>query len=288
MRVQTDLQKWAEFIQAIRGFFQAEGLLEVFTPTLVPAGAFEASIDCLQVSFEKGSAELHTSPEIEMKRLLAEHRTSIFQICKSYRDDPPTGVHLREFTMLEYYRVGADYTALMNDIRRLVIRLAGRELEFREVTMEEAVRESTGIELDSATVEDFGKVISLSKNDTWEDAFFKLLIEKIEPSFDPEVPTLLKDYPLPLCALAKTNGKITERFELYWKGMEICNACTELGDLSELEKRYAVESRARLARGRKPHPHPTVLADALKKGLPPSAGVAVGLDRLFWALFGKS
>lgn len=280
------LERWDGLLHATRAYLREEGLLEVQTSNLVPVGAFEASIDTLSV----GNEELHTSPEFEMKRVLADTHTSIFQICKSYRDDDPnTGVHLREFTMLEYYRVGATYEKLIVDIQHLVARVTGKEIPFRIVTMAEAVDRATGINIEKdlrRQIESKG-TLTLAADDTWDDMFFKLLIEKVEPSFDPAVPTIVKDYPLPLCALAKTNGRVTERFELYWKGMEICNGCTELGSPSELLARYEVESRNRLARGKPPHASPTRLLEALEKGLPPSAGVAVGMDRLFWALYGK-
>jgi len=280
------LERWDALLHTTRAYLRQEGLLEVQTKNLVPAGAFEASIDCLDV----GTQQLHTSPEFEMKRVLAETNTSIFQICKSYRDDPDTGVHLREFTMLEYYRVGATFEKLIDDIRQLICLVAQRDIPFEVITMAEAVKRATGIDIekDLRSQIEAKQIVHLSADDTWDDMFFKVLIEKVEPSFDSEVPTIVRDYPLPLCALAKTNGKITERFELYWKGMEICNGCTEMGSLAELLTRYEVESKNRRARGKGPHPKPTRLIEALTMGLPPSAGVAVGMDRLFWALYGRS
>ncbi len=251
--------RWPVFIDQIRSFMQTEGLKEVTTPQLVEAGAFEAAIDCFKV----GLLELHTSPEIEMKWLLARDRESIFQICKVFRDDPTeTGVHLKEFTMLEYYRVGATYEKLMDDIQRLVCLLIGKTLKFQVISLRE-----------------YSSLPS--------EKFFRLLVEKIEPSFDPEVPTFVTDYPLQVSALAKTDGTVTQKFELYWKGLELCNGCTELGNIEELKKRYEIESRQRRDEGKTPHPPPNRLIRALEKGLPPSAGVAVGLDRLFWALYGR-
>lgn len=248
------------------------------TPNMVPAGAFEAAIDALRVSYAGGAAELHTSPEFEMKRLLAEHRRSIYQIAKCYRDDPPeTGVHLREFTMLEFYRMDGTYRDVIEDTKAIFEAAAGRSLSFAEIGVEEALKKTTGYTF---------ATLPVASGDNWEEAFFKALIEKIEPSFDPARPTILKDYPAALCALGRIDPArgTTDRFEIYWKGMELCNGCAEFGDVAELEKRYLAESESRARQGKKAHPFPTRLAEAFEKGLPDCAGVAIGVDRLYWAL----
>src|SRR5688572_7265501 len=142
----TKIKEWAAFLRKTRAFFDSRGLLEVMTDHVVPAGAFESTIDTLKVSWRGGSAELHTSPEIEMKTLIAANRLSIYQICRSFRDDPATPIHLREFTMLEYYRMNADYRALITDIKDLMNELSGKSLSFEEMTVRDAVKRYAGVD----------------------------------------------------------------------------------------------------------------------------------------------
>jgi lysyl-tRNA synthetase class 2 len=271
----------------------AQGLLEVTTNCVVPVGAFEGSIDVLKVSYAAGEAELHTSPEIEMKQVLAQEKKSIYQICRCFRDDPPTGVHLREFTMLEFYRVGCDYRTIMADVKTLMNNLAGRALPFAELGMDECFQRATGIaHVSTISAEELRRqilekdLVALSPDDGWDDMFFKVLIERVEPSLDPTCPTIIRDYPAALCALAKPHAdkRTVQRFEIYWHGMELCNGCTELEDTAELKRRFQREQENRRAQGKSPHPFPERLNQAMSNGFPPCAGVAVGLERLYWAL----
>lgn len=291
MRGPREVKEWATFLKRLRAFFDARGLYEVTTDHVVPAGAFESTIDTLKVSWRGGSGELHTSPEIEMKGLLAADGLSIYQICRCFRDDPATPIHLREFTMLEYYRVGVEYRALIADMRELFEELAGKSLPFETLTVREAVLRHAGIDLslarDTATLRraiDEKRSLVPSPDDDWADLFFKLLIEKVEPALDPARPTILTDYPAELSPLSKPSGDVAERFEIYWRGMELCNGCTELDDAAELRRRFRKQSAERAARGLPPHPVPERLVAALDRGLPPCAGVAVGLERLFTCL----
>jgi lysyl-tRNA synthetase class 2 len=296
MKTATKVKRWAKFLRSIRRFFDENGFFEVSTPLLVTAGAFEATIDCLHVQWNGGSAELHTSPEIEMKALLAETEFPIYQVTKCFRDDPPTGIHRREFTMLEFYRPGADYKVTQADMKSLFGYLNGAPLSFDEVTVRELFRQTTGIDLcASATASELReqilerKLVHLGATENWDDMFYKLLIECVEPRLDPAVPTLVRDYPATQCALGKVDSsrQVVERFEIYWRGMEICNGCTELTDPTVLRERYEIESRIRRAEGKQPHPLPQRLMDTLESGLPPASGVAVGLDRLFCCLEGE-
>lgn len=267
---------WAEYNSKIRQFFGARNFTEVSTPLLVEAGAFEHALDSLQVRFQGGQAELHTSPEIEMKALLAETPLDIFQITKCFRDDPPTGIHYLEFHMLEFYQMAVTYRETRALIRELFSTLAGRKLEFQEWSIEEALAKFAGTSLTD--------IEKISDVETRENLFFQLMLEKVEPALPPDIPVILYDYPASISTLAQTgaNGR-GERFECYWQGMELCNGATELGDASELKNRYALESQWRRAMGKAPHPFPQRLYDALQN-LPPCSGVAVGLDRLFRCL----
>ncbi len=269
----TALRRWAQFLGQIRRFFDDRGFTEVSTRHMVPAGAFESVIDPLRVSYSQGSAELHTSPEIEMKWFLSQSRLSSYQICRCFRDDPlETGVHGKEFSLLEFYAVGEDYAG----IRRLMAELLG-ELGYQGTLRETSVNELLS-----------GQQPKPKEGERWEDAFFKLFLEIGESSLPLDPPTLVKDYPAQIAALAALNPdrKTAQRFEIYWKGMEICNGCVELSDLNELKARIETEAQMRISAGLSPHPYPARLVAAVEHGLPPCAGVAVGLDRLFKCLTG--
>lgn len=287
------LRAWAKFLRQIRIFFDERNFTEVTTDHIVAAGAFEAVIDPLSVSLGAGSAELHTSPEMEMKVLLAKSELPIYQICRCFRDDPPTGVHLREFTMLEFYRPGATYVETREDMRALFRELSGQDLEMRQATVEELVRQYSGLELRQLSRRDsfaralFQLGIESTPDDDWQDLFFRLMIDRIEPNIDPAVPLLLYDYPLPIAALSRRSPsqEVAEKFEIYWKGMELCNGCTELGDAEELAVRFQNERTTRKNRGLSPHPYPSRLFESVAELPKPSSGVAVGLDRLFACLY---
>ncbi len=268
------LKAKADFLEHCRSWMKEKGYLEVSTPYLVKAGAFEACIDTFKVKGKDSSGELHSSPEFAMKRILSEVPVPIFQICKCFRDDPDTGHHLKEFTMLEFYRIGDDLEGLISDVKGLLTSLSSTAIQTD--SMDELFRKALGYGLDEIRPE---------KGDSWEDAYFKLLVQSIEPSLDPNVMTLVKDYPAQQSVLGKLNAKgWVDRFEIYWKGMEICNGCVELNDLKEMNRRHEEEKKKRSD----PHPYPEVLSTALKEGLPPCAGVAVGLDRLFACLHPES
>lgn len=290
-RAKHPTQAWAEFIRKVRAFFDSRAFLEVFTPSLVPVGAFENAIDPLLVHFQGGTSQLHTSPEIEMKVILSEEKSAIYQICKCFRDDPDTAIHFKEFTMLEFYRPHCDYTATRKDMKDLIEALSGEALYFEELSVQHAFQKFAGIELTQmSSVEAFLKsalaqgISSLGARDTWEDIFFRVMLEKIEPALDPKIPTFIFDYPASVSTLSKPkNGLWGERFEVYWQGMEICNGASELTSSEVLKQRYEFEKKEREKAGKSPHPFPQRLQDALA-ALPPCSGVAVGLDRLFWAL----
>ena len=270
-------EAWAAFIKKVREFFETRGFIEVWTEQRVPVGAFESSLDPLKVVDSKTTHELHTSPEIAMKQLLADLQKPIFQICHCFRDDPDTGHHWKEFTMLEFYVPFKDY----HHTRELTISLfnfaAGKSLPLQSMTMKEAFINHVGKPWD--------QISPYAKDESWEDSYFKWLVEKVEPGLPPETPTLIYDYPPSQAALAKldASGSYAERFEIYWKGLELCNGCTELDSVEELKKRYEKEVYLRQKQNRPPHAFPEILVQAMTT-MPPASGVAVGLERLFMCI----
>lgn len=283
------LEAWARYLSEIRSFFDEKGFLEISSPTLVPAGAFEASLDCLKVEGMAGRWELPTSPEIEMKRTLAAAGRSIYEIARAWRDDPPSPVHGREFHMLEFYRVGADCDAVIGDTLDLMRRLSSVPLSFSRASVAELFARHVGFDLvPGMSREDLisavrAKGVACREEDSWEDVFFRTFVERIETRLDPSVPVVVTGYPIEVSPLSKGNPKtgLAERFEIYWRGMELCNGCSELGDLAELRRRYQKETESRAREGKRAHPVPERLYQALERGLPECAGVAVGLERLF-------
>lgn len=270
-------EAWAAFIKTVREFFEKRGFIEVWTPQRVPAGAFESSLDPLKVTDRDGTQELHTSPEIAMKAILAEIKKPIFQICHCFRDDPDTGHHWKEFTMLEFYVPHEDFHYTQKLTRELFDTVAGRALPYSVMTMDDAFLKYVGTPID--------QIPPYQKGDSWEESYFKWLIEKVEPGLPTDIPTLISHYPPSQAALAKLDKdhKWAERFEIYWQGLELCNGCTELDSVEELHRRYEKECALRQSQNKPPHSYPTLLEKAMH-GMPPASGVAVGLERLFMCI----
>ncbi len=282
---------WAHFLRESRHFFDQNGFVEVTTPCLVPAGAFEASIDAFDVATSP-PLQLQTSPEMQMKPLLAKGSGPIYQICPSFRNDPDSPIHKKEFTMLEFYRPNWTAGQIASLTRTYFNAISPLPIQWRSVEVRELFLE-LGLDLERLTdLRDFRThiektgLVACVPSDTWSDLFFRVWIEKIEPNLSADVATLVQGYPVAVSPLTqvKPDAFWTDRFEIYWRGMELCNGCEELQDPSELRVRYEEQTHQRTTRGVSPHPFPENLFETLELGLPPCAGVAVGLDRLFLAL----
>jgi elongation factor P--(R)-beta-lysine ligase len=279
------LEGRAAIIREIRRFFTDGGYLETETPLRIPAPAPESHIDAVS----SGEWYLQTSPEICMKRMLAAGYPKIFQIGRCWREGERGRFHLPEFTMLEWYRAGADYQDLMEETRLLVLSVTealgfGKTLAFRGVetnllggwerlTVREAYRHFAGMEMEEALE---------------RDIFDVLMVEKIEPHLGAPHPVFLCDYPASRAALARLkpdDPMVAERFELYIAGLEIANAFTELTDPVEQRERFAEERDFRGRQGRSVYPLPERFLDELP-AMPSSAGIALGIDRLVMLLLG--
>ena len=320
-------------IKAVRAYFQAEGFVEVETPALQVSPGIERHIQPFATTLREpfAAAEtvgarrfLHTSPEFAMKKLVAGGMSKVVQLCRVWRDGERSPLHHPEFTMLEWYRSGADYGALMSDCEALlrgVAKAAERTLQqgdllrwrghvcdpaksAERLTVEEAFARYAGIDL-LATIRDphayappAGKLkaaaqkngVRVGEHDTWEDVFFRVMLERIEPRLGIDVPTILCEYPANLAALARRKPadlRVAERFELYACGVELANAYSELTD--------AVEQRARFEHDRSLHaalygsapPLDEDFLEAVAK-LPACAGAALGFDRLVMLASGAS
>jgi elongation factor P--(R)-beta-lysine ligase len=284
--IKTNLWSRAGIIQSIRRFFIEQGFLEVETPNLIPAPAPEVHIDLLSTS----RGFLHASPELCMKRLLSEGFARIFQICKCFRDGERGHLHLPEFTLLEWYRSGADYTALMTDCEEMISLVVGRPGQGKTIEYRGKV-----IDLqppwDRITVDEaFAAYSPVSLKEALEsDRFVEMMVLHIEPRLNTSRPVFLYDYPSSLASLARLkpdNHGVAERFELYMGGLELANAFSELTDPREQEVRFRKENDLREKYGRQRYPISEKFLDALHS-MPPSAGIAFGVDRLVMLLTGS-
>jgi lysyl-tRNA synthetase class 2 len=279
----------SEIIKNIRSFFYDRGFTEVETPCLINAPAPEPYIETFRVSVkDKKNLFLIPSPELHMKRLLAEGIDKIFQICHVFRKEERGRFHLPEFTMLEWYRADSDYYDLMSDCEKLFQKTAraagftgekimchGQEVDvslpFLRITVEEAFQKYAGWKPGAnPDPEQFNHDMAI----------------KVEPSLPRERPVFLMDYPSSFASLARLkNGdkKISERVELYACGVEIANGFSELVDQEEQERRFREDAEKRKETGLQEYPMPMEFLSCLMT-IPQCAGMSMGIDRLLMIL----
>jgi lysyl-tRNA synthetase class 2 len=283
-QIRTVIAARARLLRAIRSFFDLLGYLETSTPIVIPAPAPEEFIECPL----GGRGYLRASPELEMKRLLAEGVAAIYQIGPCFREGETGRLHNEEFTMLEWYRAGEDYRDLLAVIRRLLVaaaepfhpsgicRFRGADIDF-------------GADWEILTVhEAFARYADTDPESLIEsDHFEETLVEKIEPNLGIGRPTVLIDYPSRFAALARRKpdrSDLAERWELYLGGVEIANAYSELTDPHEQRERFLASANARARNGFRNYPEPLPFFAALDAGIPECAGCALGLDRLLMVM----
>ena len=279
-----NLELRARVIARVRAFFLEQGFLEVQTPLIASELAPEPHIEPIPAA--EGSY-LITSPELYMKRLLAAGYRQIFQISPAFRSGERGRLHHPEFTLLEWYRAGADYGALQQDCRELITAIAlgvdrwpgwtyqkhrlDARREWRCYTIREAFLKfagwDPGLEFD-------------------ENRFNLDLVEKVEPRLGFPQPCILKDYPASQAALARLkpgDTSVAERFELYWAGIELANGFSELTDAREQRLRFEAAIEMGRRSGHAPCPLPETFLESIEH-LPPCAGIALGIDRLVMLL----
>jgi elongation factor P--(R)-beta-lysine ligase len=279
------LEGRARIVRLIRAFFESRGFLEVETPTLLPSPGLDVHLSAFEVAAARGTRYLSTSPEYQMKRLLADGWPRIFQIAKAYRRDEVGERHSPEFTMLEWYRAPAGVEDVMRDTEQLLaavtggaIRLEGRTIDTRPPLSRMTVCEA---------FERFARIApdeTLSLSETDEDRFFRLLVDEVEPALARlDHAVFLTEYPAAQASLARKkpgDARVAERFELYAAGVELCNGFGELTDPAEQRARLTRDQEARKDRGLPVYPLDVRFLEALERGLPPCAGNALGVDRL--------
>lgn len=273
------LKKRAGIVRAVRAFFDSRGFTEVETAVRIPAPAPEPYIDCPPVST---GWYLRASPELQMKKLLAAGMEKIYQIGPCFRDGEKGSRHNPEFTMLEWYRRGADYRAIRRDTEELVKGLFAAEgvgeTVFRSVGVREIYQSAAG--WDPWT--------------EWDaDRFDFDMAVKVEPALrEMGGGVFLVDYPAEAASLAVISSpdedglRHAERWEFYYDGVELANCFTELCDPGEQRARFVDAKAKRLKIGESDYPLDSGFFDCLGK-IGSAAGVALGIDRLVMALTGE-
>jgi lysyl-tRNA synthetase class 2 len=283
------LRRRAELLARIRAFFAARGVLEVETPALSSAGVSDLALDSVTATVRSLGPRpqyLHTSPEYAMKRLLAAGSGDIYQLCRVFRDDELGRWHQPEFTMLEWYRVGWDDARLMTEVEELFAHVLGARRAER-TTYGAALERALGVsaEADAVTLaaalanRGIDVPAGLARDALLDLAF----VTAVAPSFAKDTLTFVHDYPASQAALARLkpgSPPVAARFEVFAGEVELANGFHELADAAEQRRRFEAELAARRAARRHAPPLDEDLLDALARGLPDCAGIAVGVDRL--------
>ncbi len=302
----------AAVTRAIRAWFDEQGFLEVETGILQvsPGNEIHLHAPCTELRRADGSRAtryLRTSPEFAAKKLLAAGEPQIFEFARVFRDRERGDLHLPEFTMLEWYRAGAGYDAVMTDSVVVIAHAAqatgigqfsfrGRTADpFAEpelLTVATAFERFAGIDLLGTVVDGKGdrarlasaaeQRVRVSDDDTWSDIFSKVLVAHVEPKLGQGRLTILFDYPVPEAALARakpSDPRVAERFEIYACGVELANGFGELTDAREQRLRFmeAMDEKQRRYGERYPLDEEFLAAVA---AMPEASGVALGFDRL--------
>jgi elongation factor P--(R)-beta-lysine ligase len=303
----------AGFLRRLRGHFQAENVLEVETPVLSRGISLDCHIDVFSTRFHPlgharagsapgaatGEAEyfLQTSPEPHMKRLLCRGFPDIYQIGKAFRNGEKGMHHNPEFTMLEWYRKGFSLESLIREVES-VCRLAVGDMPAVHLTYREAYLDKVGadpLELDLDALLDLpalaGLLPSREAFPTKSDALDFIMSQVVESGFPKDRLTFVTEFPSEQAAQARVlerDPRVAHRFEVYGGGMELGNGYLELTDPDEYERRFDLENVKRRSRGKPELPKDGSLLADLRLGLPPCAGVAIGLDRLVQLALGRT
>ncbi len=306
------LQARSAIVRALRTWFETEGFAEIETAILQVSPGNETHLHApvAELTGNDGAKYrryLRTSPEFACKKLLASGETKIVEFARVFRDRERGALHLPEFTMLEWYRAGATYEALMADCVTVIAQAAqatgigafsfrGKNcdpfIEPKLLTVADAFNQFAKVDL-LATIVDgessrdalaaaASNIVRVTQDDTWSDIFSKILVEHIEPHLGRDRLTVLYDYPAPEAALArikKSDPRVAERFEIYACGVELANGFSELTDADEQRRRFSLAMDEKERRYGERYPLDEDFLAAVAQ-MPMASGVALGLDRL--------
>jgi elongation factor P--(R)-beta-lysine ligase len=288
-----NLRRRSDLLRRLRAFFERHGLLEVETPLLSADTVVDRHLDPFCLPAGPGLDRprwLQTSPEFCMKRLLAAGGPSIYQVTRAFRQDEQGPLHNPEFTIVEWYRVGdnlADGMRFLSDLCEELLQRGPAEL----LSYREAFQRHAGLDPLEITTADLVAAVraagvmapeSLSPQDrdTWLDL---VLSERVQPQLGLVRPAIVYGYPASQAALARQSyddPRVAERFELYVSGIELANGYHEMLDADEFQRRSTAANAQRHADGKPRLPAQNRLLAAMRAGLPPCTGVALGFDRL--------
>ncbi len=290
--------------------------MDVLTPPAVENPGMEVHIHPFALYSVKNKTKsdlyLHTSPEFCLKELISgdEGLDKVFSLTYCFRDEPSSPIHRAQFIMLEWYRTGVRYDAIMKDVEDLISYSleagAAKGLPVRhefqapvkliKKTMQELFREHLNIDilqyLDVPSIQKLLKTfpdVPVPQIDLeWDDYFFLLYLNKIEPQLAKTPLLMVTEFPAPLSALSTLKGsdpRVCERFEVYIRGIELCNCFNELTDLKEQKKRFKDQARLKNELYHYQLPEPLKFYQSMEQGLPTSSGIALGVERLLHSLF---
>jgi lysyl-tRNA synthetase class 2 len=309
-------------IAALRRFFEELGYVEVETPALQISPGMEPHLKVFATRLDDpfgGPSQplyLHTSPEFAMKKLVVAGMDRIFQIAKVYRNAERSPTHHPEFTMVEWYRTGAGIAQLMDETESLITAMAQAvgvtamtrgqttsdlSTPWERLSVADAFQRYAGIDIlatapdplspdrDLLAAQSRRIGVSVSPTDRWDDIFFKIMMDRIEGRLGHGRPTFLHSYPISMAALARPNAhdpRVADRFELYACGVELANAFDELTDAVEQRRRFEADMDLREEIYGDRLPIDEGFLAALAHGMPQTAGIALGLDRVIMLLAG--
>lgn len=294
------LQQWGMYIQGLRDFFRSRDFIELHTPSLVTCPGTEPSLDVFATELKVGSRAkklyLPTSPELHLKKALALGAEKIFEIAPCYRNGEITERHQPEFLMLEWYRSFDNLMSIKKDVEELVstlariLKLSGPQ-RVRSYSVAELFKMYCDFDFRPDTTKDELKALAdklgvdVHSAESIDDFFFLLFMDKIESQLPSEELIFVEKYPPYQAALARMTAEgWGDRFEVYWKGLELANAFHELNH-PEIQRLRSAEDLAK-----KKDLHKDVVSldeeffQCLEAGMPPSGGIALGVERLFMAL----
>lgn len=307
-------------ITAIRTFFFNQQFHEIEAPILIANPPAESYLDVFQTTlFDRNrkpiNAYLSTSPEVPLKKLMVAGLGNCFSLTKSFRNmETDSVLHNPEFTILEWYRVGADYRDIMKDCEELLLFIntylmrisqkaetknpgkltyQGKQVllapPWERLTVAESFARWANIHFDDFLAEKKARAIARSKGyavhetTTWEELFNQIFLNEIEPHLGKKRPTILYEFPGAMGALARrkrSDPRFAERFEFYIEGLELGDCYSELTDWKEQQERFEHELDEIKRLGKTQYEYDHDFIDALKMGLPECSGIAVGVDRL--------
>ena len=304
-----------DLLWAIRTFFTNLKFTDVLTPPMVENPGMETHIHPFQVAHAKSNSMsnwyLHTSPEFHMKELLSLGFENIYNLSYCFRDEPKASNHRAQFLMLEWYRTGAHYSQIMQDCEGLFnfclnflednknsIDQNLKSIKFQKATIQEIFEDMLKIDiLNFLDKKDLKELIeknfkdvplpTMGENLSWDDYYFLLFLNKIEPHLAHYPYLLLYEFPHHLSALStlkKDDPRVCERFEIYSKGVELCNCFNELTDLAIQKNRFQHQEKDKEELYHYKLPPPQILYSSLQRGLPASAGIALGVERFLKVL----